>query len=113
MLKKNAPLMETDASMRPIRVVGTRIKFVVRRYEAQAYPVTSVHKPPPTTRTGYKARCEGTGRDFHAASSTRTSLRMMPKLLIASTMDSMVSMVLFFSPPAMTKAVSGMLWCLK
>ena len=40
---ERVPLIETEASMRPMRVVGTRIKLVVRLYDAHAYPVTSVH----------------------------------------------------------------------
>lgn len=68
-----ATLMLTEASIRPIKVVGMRTKLVERRYEAQAYypsfkrrsairvivggmsgrtPQTSVTRPPPMTRTG-------------------------------------------------------------
>ena len=63
-------MIDTLASIKPIKVVGTRIKFEDRRYEAQAYPATSVTNPPPTTRTG--------------------SVLIVPKESMASTISSMV-----------------------
>jgi len=41
--------MDTLASIKPIKVVGIRIKLEVRLYEAQAKPATSVTIPPPIT----------------------------------------------------------------
>lgn len=68
--RQDSPLIETEASIKPIKVVGTRIKLELRRYEAHAYPATSVTNPPPTTKTG--------------------SVRMVPNESMASTTSSMV-----------------------
>jgi len=80
--EKDSPLILTLASIKPIKVVGTRMKLELRRYDAHAYPATSVHRPPPTTSRG--------------------SVLTVPNESMASTISSMVSMVLFISPPLMT-----------